>query len=87
MSELMNESCEACRADVATLSNLEIAEQFTNQVGELAELHAHHPALLTEWGYRGGPIRSVVCTAMILLWWRKQMSCIKDKNPEETRVL
>lgn len=23
---------------------------FTNQVGELAERHGHHPAILTEWG-------------------------------------
>ncbi len=23
---------------------------FTNRVGELAEQHDHHPALLTEWG-------------------------------------
>jgi 4a-hydroxytetrahydrobiopterin dehydratase len=23
---------------------------FTNKVGELAEAHGHHPALLTEWG-------------------------------------
>lgn len=23
---------------------------FTNRVGELAEAHDHHPALLTEWG-------------------------------------
>ena len=26
------------------------ALQFTNKVGELAELEGHHPAMLTEWG-------------------------------------
>ena len=26
------------------------ALEFTNQVGELAEEQAHHPAILTEWG-------------------------------------
>ncbi|UAW97383.1 4a-hydroxytetrahydrobiopterin dehydratase [Halopseudomonas nanhaiensis] len=40
---------------------------FTNRVGELAETHDHHPALLTEWGKvtvswwthsRGGVLRN-----------------------------
>ena len=26
------------------------ALHFTNQVGQLAEQHDHHPAILTEWG-------------------------------------
>ena len=30
--------------------NFRQALAFTNQVGELAERHGHHPALLTEWG-------------------------------------
>lgn len=30
--------------------NFAEALAFTNQVGELAEAEAHHPALLTEWG-------------------------------------
>ena len=31
-------------------ANFVQAMAFTNQVGELAEEEAHHPALLTEWG-------------------------------------
>lgn len=30
--------------------NFAEALAFTNQVGELAEVEGHHPALLTEWG-------------------------------------
>ena len=30
--------------------NFRAALAFTNQVGELAEAHGHHPAILTEWG-------------------------------------
>ncbi len=30
--------------------NFRAALGFTNQVGELAEAHGHHPAILTEWG-------------------------------------
>lgn len=30
--------------------NFRQALAFTQQVGELAEQHGHHPALLTEWG-------------------------------------
>ena len=30
--------------------NFREALTFTGQVGELAEAHDHHPALLTEWG-------------------------------------
>ena len=30
--------------------NFKEAIVFTNQVGEIAEAHGHHPALLTEWG-------------------------------------
>jgi 4a-hydroxytetrahydrobiopterin dehydratase len=30
--------------------NFAEAMAFTNKVGELAEVEAHHPALLTEWG-------------------------------------
>ena len=33
-----------------TFKNFVDALDFTNQVGELAEAHDHHPALLTEWG-------------------------------------
>ncbi len=31
-------------------SNFAKAMAFTNQVGELAEKHGHHPAILLEWG-------------------------------------
>lgn len=31
-------------------SNFQKALEFTNRVGEIAELAGHHPALLTEWG-------------------------------------
>ena len=30
--------------------NFRQALDFTHQVGELAEAHDHHPAILTEWG-------------------------------------
>ena len=30
--------------------NFRQALAFTHQVGELAEQHGHHPAILTEWG-------------------------------------
>ena len=33
-----------------SFKNFVDALAFTNQVGELAEAHDHHPALLTEWG-------------------------------------
>ncbi|MBE9068377.1 4a-hydroxytetrahydrobiopterin dehydratase [Leptolyngbya cf. ectocarpi LEGE 11479] len=35
---------------VYNFSNFQIALDFTNKVGELAEADQHHPALLTEWG-------------------------------------
>jgi len=31
-------------------ANFVDALAFTNQVGDLAEEHGHHPAILTEWG-------------------------------------
>jgi 4a-hydroxytetrahydrobiopterin dehydratase len=31
-------------------ANFKQALAFTNKVGELAEQHDHHPAILTEWG-------------------------------------
>ena len=33
-----------------TFSNFVEAMDFANRVGELAEKHGHHPALLVEWG-------------------------------------
>ncbi|MGH7470428.1 MAG: 4a-hydroxytetrahydrobiopterin dehydratase [Longimicrobiales bacterium] len=33
-----------------SFKNWNQAIAFTNQVGELAEEHGHHPAILTEWG-------------------------------------
>ncbi len=33
-----------------TFKNFVQALNFSNQVGELAEKHNHHPAILTEWG-------------------------------------
>lgn len=33
-----------------SFANFKQALAFTNKVGELAELHGHHPAILTEWG-------------------------------------
>ncbi|MER2491015.1 4a-hydroxytetrahydrobiopterin dehydratase [Catenovulum sediminis] len=33
-----------------SFKNFVQALEFTNQVGELAESMAHHPAILTEWG-------------------------------------
>ena len=33
-----------------TFKNFQEALTFTNQVGQIAELENHHPALLTEWG-------------------------------------
>jgi 4a-hydroxytetrahydrobiopterin dehydratase len=38
-------------------ANFKQALEFTNQVGQMAEVENHHPALLTEWG-------SVTAT-----WW------------------
>ena len=35
---------------VFNFKNFVQAIAFTNKVGELAEEHDHHPALLTEWG-------------------------------------
>ena len=35
---------------VYRFKNFVQAMDFTNRVGELAEEHGHHPALLTEWG-------------------------------------
>ncbi len=35
---------------VFEFSNFIEALEFTNRVGELAEQHGHHPAILTEWG-------------------------------------
>ena len=35
---------------VFTFSDFAEAIAFTDRVGELAEQHNHHPALLTEWG-------------------------------------
>lgn len=35
---------------VYEFTNFEKALDFTNKVGQLAEKHNHHPALLTEWG-------------------------------------
>lgn len=35
---------------VFTFKNFAEALAFTHRVGELAEEHNHHPALLTEWG-------------------------------------
>ena len=31
-------------------NNFQEALNFTNRIGELAELEDHHPAILTEWG-------------------------------------
>ena len=35
---------------VFSFSNFAEALDFTNEVGALAEVEGHHPALLTEWG-------------------------------------
>ena len=35
---------------VFSFKNFAQALQFANRVGELAEAHNHHPALLVEWG-------------------------------------
>lgn len=35
---------------IFTFKNFHGALAFTNRVGDLAEQHAHHPAILTEWG-------------------------------------
>jgi 4a-hydroxytetrahydrobiopterin dehydratase len=35
---------------VFAFKNFVSALDFTNRVGELAEVEGHHPALLTEWG-------------------------------------
>ena len=35
---------------VFKFKNFRQALDFTQQVGELAEQHGHHPAILTEWG-------------------------------------
>lgn len=35
---------------VFTFKNFHAALAFTNRVGDLAEAHDHHPAILTEWG-------------------------------------
>jgi 4a-hydroxytetrahydrobiopterin dehydratase len=82
MSPLVEEQCEACRADAPRVNEQDAARllrelpqwqiigvdgikrlqrvysfadfvsamAFTAKVGELAEQHGHHPALLTEWG-------------------------------------
>ncbi|GGA63218.1 putative pterin-4-alpha-carbinolamine dehydratase [Neiella marina] len=82
MTELAQQSCEACRADAPrvtkeqmpalsaavpqwqviddhavlklqrqfSFNNFVQAMTFSNQVGDLAEQHGHHPAILTEWG-------------------------------------
>ncbi len=82
MSNLAQQTCEACRADAPKVSDSELADlireipdwqpvveneilrlrrvysfpnfmdalAFTHRVGELAEAHGHHPAILTEWG-------------------------------------
>lgn len=82
MTQLINESCEACRVGAPTLSDEELAELraqipewavvdeegikklrrqfnfsnfaqamlFAQQVGDLAEVHNHHPAITVEWG-------------------------------------
>lgn len=33
-----------------TFKNFAQALAFTNQIGDLAEIEGHHPAILTEWG-------------------------------------
>ncbi|MBD1387857.1 4a-hydroxytetrahydrobiopterin dehydratase [Neiella sp. HB171785] len=82
MTELAQQTCDACRADAPRVTDeqmpalaaevpqwqvfddlgiLKLVRQFrftnfvealafSNQVGELAEQHGHHPAILTEWG-------------------------------------
>ena len=82
MPPLVEEQCEACRADAPRVHEQDVvrfmrelpqwkiteidgvkrlervysfadfahAMAFTCKVGELAEQHGHHPALLTEWG-------------------------------------
>ena len=47
---------------VFRFKNFAQALSFTNQVGELAETHGHHPALLTEWGQ---------CT---VTWWTHKIA-------------
>jgi 4a-hydroxytetrahydrobiopterin dehydratase len=42
---------------VFSFSDFRKALNFTNQVGELAELSQHHPAILLEWG------------KVIVTWW------------------
>lgn len=38
-------------------ANFKAALNFTNKVGELAEEHGHHPAIVTEWGQ------------VTVIWW------------------
>ena len=35
---------------VFTFKNFQVAMDFTNRLGELAEDQGHHPRLITEWG-------------------------------------
>ncbi len=46
---------------VFEFKNFKSAMAFSNKVGELAEEHGHHPALLTEWG------------KTTVTWWSHEM--------------
>lgn len=41
---------EPCISRVYSFRNFVEALAFTNKVGELAELHGHHPLIALEWG-------------------------------------
>ncbi len=48
--EIVVESGEPRLKRVFSFKNFAQALAFTNRVGQAAEQHDHHPALLTEWG-------------------------------------
>jgi 4a-hydroxytetrahydrobiopterin dehydratase len=53
---------------VYEFENFVQALAFTNAVGELAEAHDHHPALLTEWG------------KVAVTWWTHSAGGLTDND-------
>jgi 4a-hydroxytetrahydrobiopterin dehydratase len=53
---------------VYKFENFVRALAFTNEVGDLAEAHDHHPALLTEWG------------KVTVTWWTHSVSGLADDD-------
>jgi 4a-hydroxytetrahydrobiopterin dehydratase len=53
---------------VFTFKNFRQALDFTNRVGELAEVEDHHPALLTEWG------------RVTVTWWTHKINGLHEND-------